>query len=98
MADFTTVAIFPARSENTLGKKHGEINGKESRRQFHVGVALLSGESLVLFNVALTVEPTYNQPKMISCGNTRDCCFQFFCFPNYIFVFKSKALPISLRI
>ena len=23
-------------------KKHGEINGKESRRQFHVGVALLS--------------------------------------------------------
>ena len=25
-----------------LGKKHGEINGKESRHQFHVGVALLS--------------------------------------------------------
>ena len=23
-------------------KKHDEINGKESRRQFHVGVALLS--------------------------------------------------------
>ena len=22
-------------------KKHGEINGKESRRQFHIGVALL---------------------------------------------------------
>ena len=55
-------------------------------------------ESLVIFNVALTVEPTLNHLKMISCGNTRDCSFQFFCFPNYILVFKSKVLPISLWI
>ena len=34
--------MLPIPRLRTLEKKHGEINGKQSRRQFHVGVALLS--------------------------------------------------------
>ena len=66
-------------------KKHGEINGNEFRRQFHVGLALLSRWIAGAIQRCTDGKPTLNHPKMISCGNTRDCSCQFFCFPNKSF-------------
>ena len=100
---------IPSRNSKTrlslyTGKKNMvKSTGRSPVANFTLAYRCSPVESPVLFNVALTVEPTLNHPKMISCGNTRDCSCQFFCFPNksfpnYILVFESKALPISLWI